>query len=629
VGQVIRRRVIEVSSGNFSAGYTYLANSPLIQQVAFKDGTTTRMTTTKSYHYLIRLLSISSMTGSTNVSSHAYTYNDANQRTRAQLGDGSYWIYEYDKLGQVISGKRYWADGTLVPGQQHEYAFDDIGNRTTAKTGGDASGQNLRSSSYTANNLNQYSSRTVPGYVQAMGIANPSATVTVNGQSTSRKGEFYHVELAVGNTSAAQYPSVTNLVVLVGTTNMTNIGNIFLPKTAEAFSYDSDGNLTNDGRWVYTWDGENRLIQMESQTSAPVASKRKVIYTYDHQSRLISRKAYKDVSGSYAIQSDTKWVYDGWRQLAELNATSNALVGGFTWGLDLSGSMDQAGGIGGLLMFADQSTLTTNFYPYDGNGNVMALVKATDGTKCADYEYGPFGEVIRSSGTVSKTNPFRFSTKCQDEETELVYYGYRFYNTSTGRWPNRDPLGEVEGANLYRFVLNSPMASVDATGLRTASINIFHSNLNLDKCIKDDVNRILQNCMKTCCKSGNKAQLDWIDLKNNKKDDAYLGGYDTDDGDGGFNVGLNGNAGLGSAGYTQGYQSAIGTSKMEQGIAMLEEGNRCQAYGTVIAHEVLFRAVSQSLGYGPAGSVDALRGPPGGNLSPGACKKLCKALKLD
>ncbi|MBM3846663.1 MAG: hypothetical protein FJ405_10330 [Verrucomicrobia bacterium] len=58
------------------------------------------MTTTKSYDYLNRLLSISSMTGSTNVSSHAYIYNDANQRTRTQLGDGSYWIYEYDKLGQ-------------------------------------------------------------------------------------------------------------------------------------------------------------------------------------------------------------------------------------------------------------------------------------------------------------------------------------------------------------------------------------------------------------------------------------------------------------------------------------------------------------------------------------------------
>jgi hypothetical protein len=39
----------------------------------------------------------------------------------------------YDSLGQVISGKKYWADGTPVAGQQFEYTFDDIGNRLTEK----------------------------------------------------------------------------------------------------------------------------------------------------------------------------------------------------------------------------------------------------------------------------------------------------------------------------------------------------------------------------------------------------------------------------------------------------------------------------------------------------------------
>jgi len=49
-----------------------------------------------------------------------------------------------DKLGQVTSAKRYWDDGTPVAGQQHEYAFDDIGNRTSAKAGGDSSGAGQR-----------------------------------------------------------------------------------------------------------------------------------------------------------------------------------------------------------------------------------------------------------------------------------------------------------------------------------------------------------------------------------------------------------------------------------------------------------------------------------------------------
>jgi hypothetical protein len=39
---------------------------------------------------------------------------------------------------------------------------------------------------------------------------------------------------------------------------------------------------------------------------------------------------------------------------------------------------------------------------------------------------GPFGEVIRKTGTMANACPFRFSTKHQDEETDLLYYGYRY-----------------------------------------------------------------------------------------------------------------------------------------------------------------------------------------------------------
>ena len=42
-----------------------------------------------------------------------------------------------------------------MAGQQFEYAFDDIGNRTQTQAGGDASGAGLRATSYAANTLNQ------------------------------------------------------------------------------------------------------------------------------------------------------------------------------------------------------------------------------------------------------------------------------------------------------------------------------------------------------------------------------------------------------------------------------------------------------------------------------------------
>ncbi|MGA1238339.1 MAG: RHS repeat-associated core domain-containing protein, partial [Limisphaerales bacterium] len=43
--------------------------------------------------------------------------------------------------------------------------------------------------------------------------------------------------------------------------------------------------------------------------------------------------------------------------------------------------------------------------------------------------------------------------------------GYRLYNPSTGRWPNRDPIGEAGGINLYGFVANGPTYSIDSSGL--------------------------------------------------------------------------------------------------------------------------------------------------------------------
>src|SRR5687768_2936663 len=72
--------------------------------------------------------------------SFGYAYSDANHRTRVSHADGTYWLYEYDKLGQVTSGKKYWEDGTPVAGEQFEYAFDDIGNRTSTEEGGNAVG---------------------------------------------------------------------------------------------------------------------------------------------------------------------------------------------------------------------------------------------------------------------------------------------------------------------------------------------------------------------------------------------------------------------------------------------------------------------------------------------------------
>jgi YD repeat-containing protein len=86
----------------------YLANSPLVGQIAFANNGTVTMTTTKQHDFLNRLKGISSSSSSS--SSFSYAYNQANQRTQVTNTDTSYWSYQYDKLGQVISGKKYWAN---------------------------------------------------------------------------------------------------------------------------------------------------------------------------------------------------------------------------------------------------------------------------------------------------------------------------------------------------------------------------------------------------------------------------------------------------------------------------------------------------------------------------------------
>ncbi len=84
-----------------------------------------------------------------------------------------------------------------------------------------------------------------------------------------------------------------------------------------------------------------------------------------------------------------------------------------------------------------------------------------------EFEYGAFGELIRATGEKKDAFNFRFSTKYEDAETELLYYGYRYYNAETGRWLSRDPIGELGGLNLYGFVGNDPVNLWDYLGFRS------------------------------------------------------------------------------------------------------------------------------------------------------------------
>jgi len=469
-------RLKSVSDGTNSATYTYVTNSSLIDNIVFAQNGVTRATIKKQYDLLNRLTNIVATTNAVTVFSSFYTFNNANQRTTNCQADGSRWVFGYDSLGQLNSAKKYWSDGTAVAGQQFEYVFDDIGNRRTVSEGGNAAGTGLRQAAYSPTLLNQDSQRTVPNSVDVIGNANQSATVTVNGQRPYRNGTYFRDELTIDNSTVPAYQGVTNLAVVNNGTNAdivsSNIGNIFLPKTPEVFGYDADGNLTNDGRWAFSWDAQNRLTNIVALSATPTAAKAKLDFIYDYQGRRI-QKTVSTLSGTnYVVQNSNTFVYDG-GNLVAIRDTNGALYESFRWGLDLSGTRQGAGGVGGIISMTVHSgpQVGTYFYCHDGNGNVVGLIRASDGAVVARYEYEPFGKLLRASGPVAFLNPFLFSSKFYDWETGLYYFGARYYSPSLGNWLNRDPLGEQGGLNLYGFAVNSPVTFFDPNGSEANTVS--------------------------------------------------------------------------------------------------------------------------------------------------------------
>jgi RHS repeat-associated protein len=83
----------------------------------------------------------------------------------------------------------------------------------------------------------------------------------------------------------------------------------------------------------------------------------------------------------------------------------------------------------------------------------------------AHYEYDPYGNITVKTGTYADQNPYQFSSKYFDQETGLLYYGYRYYDSRLGRWISRDPSEEEGGINIYKFVWNNPLNWIDPNGL--------------------------------------------------------------------------------------------------------------------------------------------------------------------
>ena len=384
--------------------YTYASNSfGIIQTLAGPLQTTTfGYETTRD---LITGVTTTNPAGTSTLTNYQYTNNALGQRGEQRSGgvfhgSPSTPAVTWDWLYDNL-GQLVSADNATGTASDRFYAFDGIGNRTV-KRDGTASNSGGTATSYTPYKTNKYS--------------------------------------AIGSLTPV---------------------------------HDDDGNMTAGplpvapgANAALVWDGENQLIRSTPSGGSTTS------YIYDP----IGRRVAKTTGTSRRY-----FIYDGWNLLAEYTGTVHTsgtapaltLEQTYLWGKDLSGTFQGAGGVGGLLA-ADLKTggsgVAGLYCPYyEANGNIRGYLspnQTNSSLPACSWTFDPFGNVTTSSNEISVAArlPFRFSSKYFDSENGMYYYGYRYYDPLTGRWPSRDPVGERGGMNLYGFVGNDGLNAFDYLG---------------------------------------------------------------------------------------------------------------------------------------------------------------------
>jgi RHS repeat-associated protein len=309
---------------------------------------------------------------------------------------------------------------------------------------------------FSGNALNQISNITRNGTMTVAGsTAIPVTNVTVN---TSNSILYADLTFASTNHSLVDGTNVYTAVAWdsSGQTD-TNTISAYLPATV-SMTHDTNGNLTFDGRKSFEYDDENQLIRVT------VTNAWKSEFVYDGKMRRRVRTEFVWSGAAWVTNEVVRYIYDGNLAIQERDG-SNAPVRTVARGRDLSGSMQGAGGIGGMLSLTVHGAINTNaYYHADGNGNITALV-GTNQTLVAKYLYDPYGNTMAMSGDLAETNSYRFSSKEHHANSGMYYYLYRYYVPEVQRWLTEDPIQEQGGMNLYAFIVNNGINLLDPFGL--------------------------------------------------------------------------------------------------------------------------------------------------------------------
>jgi RHS repeat-associated protein len=220
---------------------------------------------------------------------------------------------------------------------------------------------------------------------------------------------------------------------------------------AAPLTYDNNGNLTEDSVLRYAYDEENRLSAVQRKSNSAIVG----LYQYDALSRRVQK-----VANPAGVPATTRYYYDGGRIVEEQN-TSGVTQASYVYGtyIDEVLTMDR----GAQSFFYHQNALwsveaitnatgaTVERYAYDAYG--LPTVFDGAGAALAPNAWGTPHSVI--------SNPWMFTGRQLDEETGLYFYRARYYDATKGRFLQRDPLGYVDGLNLYEYTSSRPTFFAD------------------------------------------------------------------------------------------------------------------------------------------------------------------------
>ena len=463
-----------------TASWTYDANNQLLQVRNARTVPSSPSMTTEDQTVVSQAVPSSpSMTTEEFeiISQFDYTYDAAGRRTAiaksgTAFGDlsGSVDTYSYNDRSELTSARRT-KNGQPIPGFSEDFDYDPIGNRSSSATYNEKG--EAQTSTYAANQLNQYSSRTTPGYAAVRGEADPNAFVTVNENPAFRFGSYYFGSDIFDNSRSGRTADLLTYAVKEGVGQGVGVegagddlvssvsDQVYVSASPETFAYDDDGNqtlvTTATGRWRVTYNGENRPVRWElvSPNSNTLNSNTQtlLLMSYDHK-------------GRRRTKNTQRFFYDGYLQIANYHSPTPTLNSNyFIW--------DPTEPVATRPLVWHRGNFAA-YYVFDGNKNVSEVV-AANGSLSAHYEYAPFGAVIicRDGNSqpsnlptpqLALANPWRFSSEYAEDDTATVYYNYRHYEPVTGRWLSRDPIEEAGHANLFLFVANE-FFSNDTLGL--------------------------------------------------------------------------------------------------------------------------------------------------------------------